>query len=195
MPRIIQKFENWAETVFELDRYRTSVKRESAAGITIFLTMSYILFVQPSVLGAAGMDKGAVFTSTCIVSAIACLMMGFVAKLPVAQAPLMGENFFFAYTVVLGMGYSWRQGLSLVFISGILFLLLNFTKIRQRLISVIPDSLKFGISAGIGLFIAMIGFKQCGLIVADPATLLKLGPLHRPEILIAVFGFFITAAF
>lgn len=178
---------------FEVEKHNTSVRTEISAGITIFLAMSYILFVQPDVLAAAGLNKGAVFTSTCIVSALACFMMGLIARLPVAQAPLMGENFFFAYTVVLGMGYSWRQGLAMVFISGLLFTLLNFTAIRQKLLATIPYSLKFGISAGIGLFIALIGLKQMGLIVPSPATIVKLGPIHRPEVLAGIGGFFLTA--
>ncbi|MDD4003926.1 MAG: NCS2 family permease [Elusimicrobiaceae bacterium] len=178
---------------FELEKHGSSFRTEISAGITIFLAMSYILFVQPQVLGAAGLDKGAVFTSTCIASALACLMMGLVARLPIAQAPLMGENFFFAYTVVLGMGYSWRQGLSMVLVSGILFFALNLTKIRQRLIAVIPASLKFGISAGIGLFITFIGLKEMGLVTANQATLVQLGPIHQPEVLAGICGFFLTA--
>ncbi len=178
---------------FETSKNGTSVRTEISAGITVFLAMSYILFVQPAVLGAAGMDKGAIFTSTCLVSALACLMMGMFAKLPIAQAPLMGENFFFAYTLVLGMGFTWRQGLAMVLVSGLLFFALNLTRIRQSLIAVIPASVKFGISAGIGMFIALIGFKQMGLVTSDAATLVKLGPIHCPQVLVGIAGFFLTA--
>ncbi|MCP4714220.1 MAG: NCS2 family permease [Deltaproteobacteria bacterium] len=178
---------------FKLAENSTTARTEIAAGLTTFLTMSYIIFVQPQVLGAAGMDQGAVFTATCLASALACIIMGLAANYPIAQAPLMGENFFFTYTVVLGMGMLWQEALGLVFISGVVFMLLTLTKIREQLVSAVPDSLKFGISAGIGLFITFIGLKEAGIIVASPATLVELGPIKETPVLIAITGFGITA--
>lgn len=178
---------------FQLPAHKTTVRIECSAGLTTFLTMSYIIFVQPQVLAAAGMDAGAVFTATCLASALACILMGVVANYPIAQAPLMGENFFFTYTVVLGMGMAWQEALGLVFISGVVFLLLTMTKIREQLVNAVPDSLKFGISAGIGLFIAFIGLKDAGLVVASPATFVQLGPVTELPVLIAVAGFGVTA--
>jgi len=178
---------------FKLSENKTTTRTELTAGFTTFLTMSYIIFVQPQVLGAAGMDTGAVFTATCIASALACIIMGVVANYPIAQAPLMGENFFFTYTVVIGMGMLWQEALGLVFISGVVFLLLTLTKIREQLVSAIPDSLKFGISAGIGLFITFIGLKDAGIVVASPATFVELGPITDVPVLIAIAGFVITA--
>ncbi|HOW90316.1 MAG TPA: NCS2 family permease, partial [Elusimicrobiales bacterium] len=170
------------------------VKTEVAAGLTTFLTMSYIIFVQPAVLGAAGMDKGAVFTATCLASALACAVMGLYANYPIAQAPLMGENFFFSYTVVLGMGYSWEKALGLVFISGVAFLVLTLTRLREKLVEAVPEDLKYAIAAGIGLFVAMIGFKEAGLIVACPSTLVKLGSIFSAPVLTSMGGLAVMAA-
>ncbi|MFA6433955.1 MAG: NCS2 family permease [Elusimicrobiales bacterium] len=169
-------------------------RTELGAGLATFLTMSYIIFVQPAVLGAAGMDKGAVFTATCLASALACFIMGLYANYPIAQAPLMGENFFFTYAVVLGMGYSWEKALGLVFISGLAFLALTLTKLRERLADSIPENLKYAIASGIGLFVALIGFKEAGLIVAAPATLVKLGSVASPPALCAMAGLVVMAA-
>ncbi|NLO91038.1 MAG: NCS2 family permease [Elusimicrobia bacterium] len=178
---------------FLLAENRTSIRTELSAGLTTFLTMAYILFVQPQVLSAAGMNSGAVFTATCLSSALACLVMGLAANYPIAQAPLMGENFFFAYTVVLTMGLSWQKALGLVFISGIVFLLFNITHIRELLINSIPDSLTFGISAGIGLFVSFIGLKEAGIVIPSPASAVQLGPITELPVLVALIGLLVTA--
>ena len=179
--------------LFGLEENRTSVRTELAAGLTTFLTMAYIIFVQPQVLCAAGMDAGAVFTATCLASALGCLLMGFLANYPIAQAPLMGENFFFAYTVVLGMGVPWQRALALVLVSGLVFLVLTLTKIREALVNCVPAALKFAITVGIGLFVALIGLKEAGLVIANPPTLVKLGPIMSKPVLLALFGFALTA--
>jgi AGZA family xanthine/uracil permease-like MFS transporter len=184
---------NFINKFFKLKEFSTDLKTEITGGLTTFLTMSYIIFVQPQVLGAAGMDKGAVFTATCLSSAIACFIMGIYANYPIAQAPLIGENFFFAYTVVLAMGLTWQKALGLVFISGIVFLLLTMTKIREKLIDSVPDCLKFAIASGIGLFITLIGLKESGLIVANPPTFVKLGDISSIPVLISSAGLIMTA--
>ena len=171
----------------------TSFRTELGAGLATFLTMSYIIFVQPAVLGAAGMDKGAVFTATCLASALACFIMGLYANYPIAQAPLMGENFFFTYAVVLGMGYSWEKALGLVFISGLAFLALTLTKLREKLVDAVPENLKYAIASGIGLFVALIGFKEAGLIIASPSTLVKLGAVTSAPALCALAGLIVMA--
>ncbi len=172
----------------------TNFRTEFSAGLTTFLTMSYIIFVQPAVLSAAGMDKGAVFTATCLASALACFIMGLYANYPIAQAPLMGENFFFTYTVVLGMGYSWEKALGLVFISGLAFLALTLTKMRERLVDAVPENLKYAIASGIGLFVALIGFKEAGLIIASPSTLVKLGSVASAPVVCAMSGLIVMTA-
>jgi len=179
---------------FGFERRNTNFKTELGAGLATFLTMSYIIFVQPAVLGAAGMDKGAVFTATCLASALACFIMGLYANYPIAQAPLMGENFFFTYAVVLGMGYSWEKALALVFISGLAFLALTLTKMREKLVDAVPENLKYAIASGIGLFVAMIGFKEAGLIIASPSTLVKLGAVTSAPVLCALGGLVVMAA-
>ena len=180
--------------VFELERHKTTVRAELAAGLTTFLTMAYILFVQPQVLGAAGMNEGAVFTATCLASALGCFLMGFLANYPIAQATLMGENFFFAYTVVLGMGVTWQRALALILISGLVFLVLTLTRMREALVDCVPPALKLAIAAGIGLFVALIGLQGAGLVIANPSTLVKLGPITAKPVLLALFGFGVTAA-
>ena len=179
---------------FALSGNGTDIRTELSAGLATFLTMSYIIFVQPAVLGAAGMDKGAVFTATCLASALACVIMGLYANYPIAQAPLMGENFFFAYTVVLSMGYSWEKALALVFISGLAFLALTLSKLREKLADAVPENIKYAIAAGIGLFVALIGFKEAGLIIACPATLVKLGRIASAPVLVAMAGLTTMAA-
>ena len=178
---------------FNLSARQTDLRTELTAGLTTFLAMAYILFVQPQVLSAAGMDPGAVFTATCLASALGCILMGLYADYPIAQAPLMGENFFFAYTVVLGMGLAWPRALALVFVSGLVFLALTLTKLREALVNSVPPALQLAISSGIGLFIALIGLKEAGLVVADPATLVKLGPVTAKPVLLALFGLALTA--
>ncbi len=165
------------EKYFKLKENGTSVRTELVAGLTTFMTMAYILAVNPDILGAAGMDKGAVFSATVIASVIATLVMAFVAKLPFALAPGMGLNAFFAFTVVLGMGHSWQFALTAVFIEGLIFILLTVGNIRELIVNSIPMNLKHAISVGIGLFIAFLGLKNAGIIVSNPATFLALGDI------------------
>lgn len=178
---------------FGLAERGTNIRTEFGAGLATFLTMSYIIFVQPAVLGAAGMDKGAVFTATCLASALACFIMGLYANYPIAQAPLMGENFFFTYAVVLGMGYTWEKALALVFVSGLVFLALTLTKLREKLVDAVPENLKYAIASGIGLFVALIGFKEAGLVIASPSTLVKLGAVTSAPVLCALLGLVVMA--
>ena len=180
------------QRLFKLRENNTNAKTEIMAGITTFMTLSYIIFVQPTVLSACGMDFGAVLAATCVASAVATFLMGFYANYPVALAPGMGQNFFFAYTVVMKMGISWEKALGAVFISGVLFLLLSFFGFREKLIDGIPASLKEAIAVGIGLFIAMIGFQWSGIVVAAPSTLVGLGSLHSAPVLISLLGLVVT---
>jgi AGZA family xanthine/uracil permease-like MFS transporter len=179
--------------IFKLTDNNTTAKTEILAGITTFMTMAYIIFVQPQVLGAAGMDRGAVMVVTCLAAAIGTFIMGFSANYPIGVAPGMGENFFFAYTLVLAMGVPWEKALAIVFMSGILFILLTLVKIRELVIEAVPDCLKYGIAAGIGLFIALIGMHEAGIVVANPGGLVKLGSLHEPPALLAIFGVLFTS--
>ena len=180
------------QRLFKLRENHTNVKTEIIAGVTTFMTLSYTIFVQPTVLSSCGMDFGAVLAATCIASAIATFIMGLYANYPIALAPGMGQNFFFAYTVVLGMGVSWQKALGAVFISGLLFLLLSFFGFREKLIDGIPDSLKEAIAVGIGLFIAMIGFQWAGIVVATPGSIVGLGNFHSTPVLISAFGILVT---
>jgi adenine/guanine/hypoxanthine permease len=180
------------QRLFKLKENNTNVKTEVMAGITTFMTLSYIIFVQPTVLSACGMDFGSVMVATCVASALATFLMGFYANYPIALAPGMGQNFFFAYTVVLQMGVAWQKALGAVFISGILFLALSFFGFREKLIDSIPDSLKEAIAVGIGLFIAMIGFQWAGIVVGSSGTLVSLGSLHQAPVLISLFGLILT---
>ncbi len=180
------------ERLFRLRENNTNVKTEVMAGITTFMTLSYIIFVQPTVLSACGMDFGATLAATCVASAVATFLMGFYANYPVALAPGMGQNFFFAYTVVMKMGISWEKALGAVFISGVLFLLLSFFGFREKLIDGIPASLKEAIAVGIGLFIAMIGFQWSGIVIAAPSTLVGLGSLKSVPVLLSLLGLILT---
>ena len=182
------------ERLFQLKAHQTSVKTEVLAGVTTFLTMAYIIFVNPSMLAATGMDQGAVFVATCLAAAIGCLIMGLWANYPIALAPGMGLNAFFTYGVVLGMGYSWEVALGAIFLSGVLFVLISIFKIREWVINSIPASLKLGIAAGIGLFLAIIALKNAGIVVEDPATLVTLGDLSKPSAIYGFLGFFVIAA-
>lgn len=190
----------WLERQFQLSENGTSVRTELLAGTTTFLTMSYIIFVQPSVLKAAGMDEGAVFVATCVASTLATLGMAFWANYPVALAPAMGHNFFFAFnatTMIAALGYPhapWRLALGAVFLCGVLFLALSQWGFREKLMMVIPDSLKFSIAAGIGLLIAMVGLQWAGVVVDHPAILVQLGSLGDPKVLLALGGTGLTAA-
>lgn len=167
-------------------------RTEFIAGLTTFLTMSYILAVNPDILSITGMDKGAVFTATAIASALGTLLIAFLAKLPFAQAPSMGINAFFAFTLVQGMGYSWEAALAAVFVEGIVFILLTAFNIREQIVKCIPVNLRFAISAGIGMFIAFIGLKNAGIIVANPATFVTLGEFNSVASL-ACFGIILSA--
>ena len=180
--------------LFGFDPAKMTVRKEVLAGITTFLTMAYILAVNPSILSAAGMDKGAVFTTTVISSAVATLVMAFYAKLPFGLAPAMGLNAFFAYTVCLTMGYSWQFALTAVFIEGVIFILLTLTGLRNLIVDAMPQTLRRAIAPGIGLFIAFIGLKNSGIIVGDEATYVALGNLHSPAVLLAIFGILLTSA-
>ena len=180
------------QQLFGLKKHQTDVQTEVMAGVTTFMTLSYIVFVQPTVLSACGMDFGAVLVATCLSSAIATFLMGFYANYPIALAPGMGQNFFFAYTVVLKMGIPWERALGTVFISGGLFFILSFFGFREKLIDCIPDSLKEGIAVGIGLFIAMIGFQWSGIVIASPSTLVALGSFHSAPVLLSLFGLLLT---
>ncbi|OZB43237.1 MAG: guanine permease [Alishewanella sp. 34-51-39] len=179
---------------FKLSARQTTVRKELLAGLTTFMAMSYVLFVNPSLLAQAGMDHGAVFVATCLAAALGCLLMGALANLPIALAPGMGLNAFFTYVIVLEQGYSWQTALAAVFFSGCLFLLLSIFKIREWIINSIPLPLKLGIAAGIGMFLALIALKTANIIVASPATLVTLGDLHSPQVLLAIAGFFLIFA-
>ncbi len=178
---------------FALRAHGTTVRTEVLAGLTTFMTMAYIVFVQPAVLGAAGMDAGAVMTATCLATAFATALMGLLANYPIAVAPAMGHNFFFAYTVVLAMQVPWRVALGGVAIAGTIFILTAGIGLRERLITAIPESLKHAIAAGIGLLIAMVGLQWAGLVVAAPGTLVALGDLHSRPVLLAVASILVTA--
>lgn len=183
---------NFIKSYFRLDKYKTSVKVEFLAGLTTFISMSYILFVNPSVLGASGMNKGAVFTATALASALGTAIMGIVANYPIAEAPALGINAFFAYTVCIGMHVSWETALAAVFVASIIFILITMFKLREKIIDAIPADLKFAISSGIGLFIAFLGLQDSGLIVANKSTLVGLGSLHSPLVWISIFGLLVT---
>lgn len=182
------------EKLFKLKEHGTSVRTEVIAGVTTFLTMSYILFVNPDILSSTGMDKNAIFVATCLAAALGSIVMALVANWPIGMAPGMGLNAFFAFTVVGAMGFSWQQALGAVFISGIIFLLLTVTGVRRWLIEGIPMSLRSAIAAGIGLFLGLVGLKSAGIVVDNPATLVGLGDLTNTGTLLAILGFFIIAA-
>ncbi len=179
---------NRLESYFAIQAAGSTVRREVVGGMTTFATMSYIIFVQPTVLGVTGMDPGSVLLATCLASALACFLMGFLARYPYALGPGMGENFFFAFAVCGAMGFGWQAGLAIVFISGLLFVLLAVFRIREKVIEILPDTLKHAIGPAIGLFIAFVGFQWSGIVIRDPATMVKLGPLNHGAPLISLFG-------
>ena len=183
--------QSFLQQFFKLKEKGTSSKTEIIAGITTFFTMVYIVFVNPSVLGDAGMDKQVVFVTTCLIAGFGTIAMGLFSNLPIALAPAMGLNAFFAYVVVGKLGYSWQVGMGSIFWGSVGLLLLTLFQIRYWLMASIPLSLRVGIGAGIGFFIALIGFKNMGLVVANPATLVALGDLHSPQVLLGILGFFI----
>ncbi|MDR3200129.1 MAG: NCS2 family permease [Spirochaetales bacterium] len=180
------------EKLFGLTEHGTTVQRELAAGLTTFLTMSYILAVNPGMLSEAGMPKEAVFTATVIASVVATLVMAFAANLPVALAPGMGLNAFFTYTVVIGMKYSWQIALTAVFLEGILFIFLSLFNVREAIVKAIPGNLKRAMAVGIGLFIALLGLEDSGVIVGNPVTLVTIGEITSGSALVTIIGLVIT---
>ncbi|RZI43777.1 NCS2 family permease [Herbaspirillum sp. HC18] len=182
---------SFLERFFKLKEHGTDVRTELLAGLTTFLTMAYIIFVNPSILGDAGMPKDAVFVATCIAAAIGSLVMGLYANYPIAMAPGMGLNAYFAYGVVKGMGYSWEAALGAVCISGILFVIVSTLRIREMIINGIPHSIRIAITAGIGLFLGIISLKNAGIVAAHPATFITLGNLHATPTILAIIGFFL----
>lgn len=179
--------------LFGFNPKETTIRTEVMAGLTTFLTMAYILAVNPNILSETGMDKGALFTTTVIMAGISTIFMGLYAKLPLALAPGMGLNAFFAYTVCTVMGYSWQFALTAVFLEGLLFILLTVTNLREKIVDVLPDTLKKAISAGIGLYIAFIGLKSANIIVDNPATLVSLGDITTGSALLGVIGIAVTS--
>lgn len=184
------------EKIFKLSEHNTSVRTEVVAGITTFLTMAYIIFVNPAILSTTGMDYSAVFVATCLAAALGTLIMAFVANWPIGMAPGMGLNAFFAFTVVGALGFTWQQALGAVFISGVIFIILTVSGIRTWLIAGIPKSLRSAIAAGIGLFLAIIalGPTGAGIVVANEATIVGLGNLTAAPTVFAIVGFFLIAA-
>lgn len=180
---------NFLERTFKLELNNTSIKQEFIAGFTTFITMAYIIFVNPQMMAASGMDLGASFVGTCIAAAIACFAMGFYSNWPVGLAPGMGLNAFFTYTVVGEMGYSWEIALGAVFLAGILFVIISVTPLRQWMLNSIPMNLRIAMGAGVGLFIGFIGLKTGGIIVQNEATFLSLGNFKNVETLLAALGF------
>ena len=182
------------ERRFRLAEHGTTVRTELLAGLTTFLTMAYIVFINPSILADAGMPKGAVFVATCLVAALGSLVMALYANYPIALAPGMGLNAYFAYVVVLGMGFTWQAALGAVFISGLCFLVVTLTGLRAIIVEGIPRSMRIALTVGIGLFLAVIALKNAGIIAASPATFVTLGDLHKPGTVLAVIGFLMVAA-
>lgn len=176
------------ERLFSLKEHNTNTRTEFMAGITTFMTMSYIIFVQPAVLGAAGMDPGAVMLATCLSAAVGCVLMAFLANYPIALAPGMGQNFYFSYIVVLTLGYSWQETLGAVFIAGIVFVLLSTVGLREAIMNILPDCLKNSIPVGIGLLIALVGLEWSGMVVSHPITYVTLGDLTSTPVLLSIFG-------
>jgi len=184
----------WIARTFKLEEHQTNVRTEVLAGLTTFLTMAYIIFVNPNILADAGMPHDAVFVATCIAAAIGTIIMGIYANYPIAMAPGMGLNAYFAYAVVKGMGFTWQAALGAVFISGCLFLLVSVFRIREMIVNGIPHSIRVAITAGIGLFLGIVSLRGAGLIVGNPATLVTLGDVHQPSVILAVVGLFVIVA-
>jgi len=182
------------EQVFKLSENKTNVRTEVVAGVTTFLTMAYIIFVNPAILAEAKMPFGAVFSATCVAAALGCFLMAFLANYPIALAPGMGLNAYFAFGVVGGMGHSWQVALGCVFISGVLFFIISVLPIREWIVNAIPMSLKMAIAAGIGLFLALIALKNAGIVVAHPATLVTHGKLTSFPVIMATLGLFLIVA-
>lgn len=178
---------------FHISAQNSTVKREILAGVTTFVSMAYILFVNPSILGAAGMNKGAVFTATALAAIIGCVLMGVLANYPIAIAPGLGDNAFFAFSVVLGLGIPWQKAMAGVFVASVLFTILSFLKVREIVIDAIPQDLKYAMAAGIGIFIAFVGLQGGGLIVADKSSLVAIGSLTVPTTWLTIVGVFVIA--
>ena len=182
------------ESIFKLKENKTDVRTEFFAALTTFMAMAYIIVVNPQILSETGMPFGSVLVATCVGAAIGCLLMAFLANYPFALAPGMGLNAFFTYSVCLTMGISWKVALTAVFVEGVIFILLTMCKLRQEIVNSIPNTLKIGIAAGIGLFIAFIGLKSAGIVVDSPATFITLGSLKdSPATILAIFGFLFMA--
>jgi AGZA family xanthine/uracil permease-like MFS transporter len=179
---------------FQLTENGTNLRTEFVAGATTFLTMVYIVFVNPQILGNAGMDKGAVFVATCLAASLSTLIMALYANYPIALAPGMGLNAFFAFTLVLSYRYTWQQALAFVFISGVLALVITATKLREYVITSIPQNLKLAVAAGVGLFLGIIALEQAKVVVDHPVTLVTLGNLTKPEPILALAGFVLILA-
>ena len=184
---------NRLDNIFKLSFYNTNIKKEILAGFTTFITMSYIIFVNPQIMSSTGMDFGAVFVGTCLAASIACLIMGFFANWPVGLAPGMGLNAFFTYSVVGEMGYSWETALGAVFLSGVLFFIMSATSLRKWMIESIPTNLRIAMASGVGFFIGFIGLKNGGIIIANDSTFLSLGDFSSTETLLAALGFLLIA--
>jgi AGZA family xanthine/uracil permease-like MFS transporter len=183
------------ERLFKLRENQTNPKQEVIAGTTTFMTMSYIVFLQPAVLSQGGMDFGAVMVATILSSAVATLLMGLLANYPIALAPAMGHNFFFVFTVIIALGIPWQSALGAVFISGTLFVLLSCFGFREAIVNAVPTSLKHAITVGIGLLIAMVGLQWGSLVVDNPGTLVGLGDLKSPPVLLSIFGILLISIF
>ena len=181
------------QKLFGFDATRHSVRTEISAGLTIFLTMAYILAVNPNILSATGMDKGALFTTTTLMAALTTLLMAFYAKLPLGLAPGMGLNAFFAYTICLTMGYTWQFALTAVLLEGLIFILLTVTNLREKIVYAIPETVQHSIGAGIGLFIAFLGLQNAGIIIDNPATLVSVGDITEGSALLTLIGIILTA--
>ena len=188
-----QKPNNLLERIFHLSENKTTAKREGLAGLTTFVSMAYILFVNPIILGDAGMDKGAVFTATALSAILGCLLMGFLANYPIAIAPGLGDNAFFTYSVVLAMGIPWQDAMAGVFVASILFTLVSLFKIREIIIDAIPQDLKYAMAAGIGIFISFVGLQGGGIIVNDKSSLVGIGSFTVPSTWLTIFGIFVIA--
>ncbi len=182
------------DNYFKLGEHGTNVRTEVLAGITTFLTMAYIIFVNPSILGDAGMPKDSVFVATCVAAAVGTLIMGLYANFPIGLAPGMGLNAYFAYGVVQGMGFPWQAALGAVFISGCCFMIVSLLRIREKIMNAIPPSLRIAIPAGVGLFLALISLKNAGIVVSSPATFVTMGDLHKPAPVLAIIGFLVIVA-
>jgi len=183
----------WLERTFHFKELKTNTKRETVAGLTTFVSMAYILFVNANILGEAGMDKGAVFTATALSAIIGCTLMAFLANYPIGIAPGLGDNAFFTYSVVLTMGIPWQTAMAGVVVASVIFTLLSLFKIREIVIDAIPHDLKLAMAAGIGIFIAFVGLKGGGIVVASKSSLVELGSLTVPTTWLTIFGFFVTA--